>query len=117
MPETATQSPAWHPVRFSYVDQAPARRGPFRDFLAAIPVRFRRTGQQFASRGFLADFFDSTLFGRDSIDAQAMADWCRRHCRGTWRVENEAPGRITFWFEQSEDASAFALHWFPFRCS
>ncbi len=53
-----------------------------------------------------------------SREYEQMTRWCENHCRDAWLPVPDADGGgpTVFWFENSADASAFALQWFPFKC-
>lgn len=75
------------------------------------PVRLPNKGE---SRN--ADFPPLDTFV--SREHEKMTQWCKKHCRGSWLPvpDTDGTGPTVFWFERDEDAAAFALQWFPFKC-
>ncbi len=56
-------------------------------------------------------------FPKVRIAPDAMMAWAQENCAGQWTGEIEAAGGATFRFEESQDAMAFAMRWFPFKCT
>jgi len=52
----------------------------------------------------------------ENRDVVQMLSWCKKHCRGGWRVSLEGEPIATFWFEWPRDAQEFAVRWFPYKC-
>lgn len=44
-----------------------------------------------------------------------LCKWCDAHCNGAWIATLLEERHLTVWFEQAEDAQAFALTWTPRR--
>lgn len=55
-------------------------------------------------------------FPADRIDHPGMQAWCRRACRGGWQAQPTDARGTVYRFERPDDAVAFALRWFPFKC-
>lgn len=55
-------------------------------------------------------------FPPDRIDLSAMRAWCAGTCRGRWVVQPTTGEGTVYRFERRDDALAFALRWFPFKC-
>ena len=51
----------------------------------------------------------------DNRELREMLKWLARYKVENWWREQFANGSMTFWFEQRDDAMAFATRWFPFR--
>ena len=55
-------------------------------------------------------------FPADQVDYPDMRAWCGRTCRGSWVVRPTNANGTVYLFEDRDDAMAFALRWFPFKC-
>lgn len=71
------------------------------------PVRLPWPGQWSRARG-LPEIWHDTV----KIDL-----WCQTHCRERWHRNVGEEGEIVYWFENAADAAAFAISWFPFKCT
>ncbi len=56
-------------------------------------------------------------FPADRIDLAAMRAWCETRCAGPWRAAPTMREGTVYRFRERDDAVAFALRWFPFKCS
>ncbi len=59
----------------------------------------------------------SNGFPKERIAPERMMTWCRQNCAKRWTGEIKPAEGAVFRFENSEDAIAFALRWFPFKCT
>ncbi len=71
------------------------------------PVRIPAPDQLGPRRGLPAD----------KIDEAGMRVWCESDCRGRWVIRPTANGGTLCLFADPGDAMAFALRWFPYKCS
>ena len=53
----------------------------------------------------------------DRIDHTAMRAWCESSCQGGWTVRQSWTSGTHYLFEDRSDALAFALRFFPFKCT
>jgi hypothetical protein len=55
-------------------------------------------------------------FPADRVDNAGMRAWCESRCRGGWLERPTDERGSVFLFERRDEAVAFALRWFPFKC-
>lgn len=53
----------------------------------------------------------------ERIDHDAMQAWCETNCSGGWTVRQTETAGTHYLFEEHADATAFALGFFPFKCT
>lgn len=94
------------PIAFDHAATTPAEPADLEN-AGWQPIRIAGIDARGRSRGF----------PERPVDHEKIERWCRGHCAAGWRVEHGTEQSRTYWFETADDAMAFAMAWFPFKCT